>query len=117
MGLYFSEIDTRSWPYRRRDHTLPSNHTFTKDMMQTFLDKMKEILQPMNGPPVRQQYGNPPGRRLITCYGCEQQGHIIRDCPNRASKNAEKNTEIKELGEITHPCSSSSKTDQHHCHI
>ena len=29
MGLYFSAIDTRGWPYRRRDHTLPSNHTFT----------------------------------------------------------------------------------------
>ena len=25
MGLYFSEIDTRGWPYRRRDHILPSN--------------------------------------------------------------------------------------------
>ena len=60
--------------------------TAAKDMMQTFMDKMKEIAQPINGPPVRQQYGNPPGRRSITCYGCQQQGHIIRDCPNRASK-------------------------------
>ena len=30
MGLYFSEIDTMGWPYRRRDHTLPSNHSFTR---------------------------------------------------------------------------------------
>ena len=28
MGLYFSEIDTRGWPYRRRDLLLPFNHTF-----------------------------------------------------------------------------------------
>ena len=28
MGLYFSEIDTRGWPYRRRDLLLPFNHSF-----------------------------------------------------------------------------------------
>ena len=27
MGLYFSEIDTRGWPYRRRDLLLPFNHS------------------------------------------------------------------------------------------
>ena len=28
MGLYFSEIDTRDWPYRRHDLLLPFNHSF-----------------------------------------------------------------------------------------
>ena len=28
MGFYFSEIDTRGWPYRRRDLLLPFNHSF-----------------------------------------------------------------------------------------
>ena len=32
MGLYFSEIDTRGWPYRRQDllHVLPFNHSFAQ---------------------------------------------------------------------------------------
>ena len=30
MGLYFSEIDTRGWPYRRQDLLLPFNHSFAK---------------------------------------------------------------------------------------
>ena len=28
MGLYFSEIDTWGWPYRRQDLLLPFNHSF-----------------------------------------------------------------------------------------
>ena len=28
VGFYVSEIDTRGWPYRGRDLTLPPNHTF-----------------------------------------------------------------------------------------
>ena len=31
MGLYFSEIDTRGWPYRRQDLLLPFNHSFAKN--------------------------------------------------------------------------------------
>ena len=30
MGLYFSEIDTRGWPYRRQDLLLPFNHSFAQ---------------------------------------------------------------------------------------
>ena len=30
MGLYFSEIDTRGWPYRRHDLLLPFNHSFAR---------------------------------------------------------------------------------------
>ena len=30
MGLYFSEIDTRGWPYRRQDLLLPFNHSFAR---------------------------------------------------------------------------------------
>ena len=35
MGLYFSEIDTRDWPYRRRDLLLPFNHSFAETSMQS----------------------------------------------------------------------------------
>ena len=30
MGLYFSEIDTRGWPYRRQDLLFPFNHSFAQ---------------------------------------------------------------------------------------
>ena len=30
MGLYFSEIDTRGWPYRRQDLLLMFNHSFAR---------------------------------------------------------------------------------------
>ena len=33
MGLYFSEIDTRGWPYRRQDLLLPFNHSFAVTMI------------------------------------------------------------------------------------
>ena len=36
MGLYFSEIDTRDWPYRRQDLLLPFNHSF--NVQQTMMD-------------------------------------------------------------------------------
>ena len=30
LGLYFSEIDTRGWTYRRRDLLLPFNQSFAR---------------------------------------------------------------------------------------
>ena len=41
MGLYFSEIDTRGWPYRRRDLLLPFNHSFAR---YSFLRTLIKIL-------------------------------------------------------------------------
>ena len=32
MGLYFSEIDTRGWPYRRQDLLLPFSHSFAENL-------------------------------------------------------------------------------------
>ena len=32
MGLYFSEIDTRGWPYRRRDLLFPFNQSFADEL-------------------------------------------------------------------------------------
>ena len=46
MGLYFSEIDTRGWPYRRRDHTLPSNHTFTIHLPPKSTGNTQEAMAP-----------------------------------------------------------------------
>ena len=37
MGLYFSEIDTRGWPYRRQDLLLPFNHSFAHRFIVTLL--------------------------------------------------------------------------------
>ena len=61
----------------------------TKEMMQTLMDKMNEIAQTSNNLPARQQHTNYSGRKSVTCYGCQQQGHIIRDCPNKNDINAE----------------------------
>ena len=36
MGLYFSEIDTRGWPYRRQDLLLPFNHSFAHFSIKYF---------------------------------------------------------------------------------
>ena len=41
MGLYFSEIDTRGWPYRRRDLLLPFNHSFA-ELCNNFALRSKE---------------------------------------------------------------------------
>ena len=40
MGLYFSEIDIRDWPYRRQDLLLPFNHSFA---LQSGFPGMVEI--------------------------------------------------------------------------
>ena len=40
MGLYFSEIDTRGWPYRRQDLLLPFNHSFATIQFDKFLHIM-----------------------------------------------------------------------------
>ena len=67
--------------------------TAAKEMMQTFMDKMKEIAQPVTGSAARPQYGNSYGGRMITCYGCQQQGHILRNCPQKSNRNAGKKPE------------------------
>ena len=54
MGLYFSEIDTRGWPYRRRDLLLPFNHSFALPFTQklqtwsvSFLFTLNELVLSM----------------------------------------------------------------------
>ena len=37
MGLYFSEIDTSGWPYRRQDLLLPFNHSFAAFLLILFI--------------------------------------------------------------------------------
>ena len=39
MGLQFSEIDTRGWPYRRQDLLLLPNHTFALQAHPNILNK------------------------------------------------------------------------------
>ena len=87
----------------------------TKDMMQTFMDKMKEIAQPANHPTGGQQYSNYQGRKPVTCYGCQQQGHIIRDCPNKNNTNVE-SPEIQDSrgNQVSLKQPYESKASQHH---
>ena len=42
MGLYFSEIDTRGWPYRRQDLLLPFNHSFATGSLH--LEKQSYVI-------------------------------------------------------------------------
>ena len=44
MGLYFSEIDTRGWPYRRQDLLLPFNHSFAI-LASGFALPTKQVIQ------------------------------------------------------------------------
>ena len=32
-------------------------------------------------------------RRGVVCYGCNEQGHVIRDCPSKASKSEQTNSD------------------------
>ena len=34
VSFYFSEINTRGWPYRRRDLLLPFNHSFAENWVK-----------------------------------------------------------------------------------
>ena len=50
----------------------------TKDLIQMLVTQMKE--QSLRDPGKKMQ-GN--GRRRVVCYGCQQVGHVLRDCPNK----------------------------------
>ena len=58
----------------------------TKDVMQMFMDQLKEITKQNAHFPNNSQNSKSSGARTITCYGCQQKGHILRECPKRGSR-------------------------------
>ena len=57
----------------------------TKDVMQMFMDQLKEITKQNAHFSNNSHNSKSSVARDITCYGCQQKGHILRECPKRGS--------------------------------
>ena len=58
----------------------------TRDLMQNLVTQVANIANGKQSTPITQPRANQP-RRGVVCYGCNEQGHIIRDCPRKASRS------------------------------
>ncbi|MEW8546416.1 MAG: hypothetical protein AB2693_23100, partial [Candidatus Thiodiazotropha sp.] len=60
--------------------------TEAKDMMQSLMNQMQEIVKASNTTSTQKQEPKSFRGRNIVCYGCSQLGHVIRECPQRNDK-------------------------------
>ena len=68
MGLYFSEIDTRGWPYRRQDLLLLFNHSFAKKKTK----KKQEFCEGLYKKPYRSLTKSMPMANIHSVIQCLQ---------------------------------------------
>lgn len=59
--------------------------TETRDLVQNLVTQIKDIASSSQSKQTVQPIASQQ-RRGIVCYGCNEQGHIIRDCPKRVGK-------------------------------
>ena len=58
--------------------------TEAKDLLKTLMTQMQVVAKGATG--TQQQESRPFRGRSIVCYGCQEVGHVIRDCPKKNNK-------------------------------
>ncbi|MCG7867519.1 MAG: hypothetical protein JAY74_14290 [Candidatus Thiodiazotropha taylori] len=57
-----------------------------KDMLQTLMNQMQMVVKDKGQVGTQQHSSRPFKGRNIVCYCCQEEGHVIRDCPKRNDK-------------------------------
>ncbi|MCG8035183.1 MAG: CCHC-type zinc finger protein, partial [Candidatus Thiodiazotropha taylori] len=63
----------------------------TRDLVQALVTQIKDQVVRDTSKSGQPDNATQSGRRKIVCYGCQQPGHIIRDCPHKTSNRLDKN--------------------------
>ena len=58
----------------------------TKGMMETFISQLQEIMQSGSNQSNRMPQMQPSRGKTVVCYGCQQTGHYLRECPQKVSR-------------------------------
>ena len=58
----------------------------TKGMMKTFISQLQEIMQSGSNQSNRMPQMQPSRGKTVVCYGCQQTGHYLRECPQKVSR-------------------------------
>lgn len=57
-----------------------------KGILQTLMNQMQMVVKDKGQAGTQQHSSRPFKGRNIVCYGCQEEGHVIRDCPKRNDK-------------------------------
>ena len=57
-----------------------------KDMLQTLMNQMQMVVKDKGQVGTQQHSSRPFKGRNVVCYCCQEEGHVIRDCPKRNDK-------------------------------
>ena len=66
--------------------------TETRHLMQNLVTQVANIANGKQSTPTTQPRTSQP-RRGVVCYGCNDQGHVIIDCPRKASQSEQTKSE------------------------
>ena len=65
--------------------------TETRDLMQTLVTQITAIANGQKGSQISQTRNNQP-RRGVVCFKCNEEGHVIRDCPRKTARTDDSNS-------------------------
>ena len=65
--------------------------TETRDLMQTLVTQIAAIANGQQGTQISQTRSNQP-RRGVVCFKCNEEGHVIRDCPRKTARTDDANS-------------------------
>ena len=71
--------------------------TETRDLMQNLVTQEANIANGKQSTPTTQPRNSQPRTRVVS-YGCNEQGHVIRDCPRKASKSEQTKSDGQNRG-------------------